>query len=154
VSWCSAGVPPVPQAGEPGRNADDHPVVPVQRDLLHVRPGPDLHFYHLPSNKIPVCGLAFSIGNLCGPLVLGPLFDSWGRKQIIAGPYAGIYIVSAVLLAPPAVVFDVGVLNAATQTIAWVIIFFFASAGASPRMSHQDRRQQSWAGWRNTPWAA
>jgi MFS family permease len=86
-----------------------------------------LHFYHVPSNKIPVYGLAFAVGNLCGPLVLGPLFDSWGRKQMIAGTY----IVSAVLLALSAVMFDAKVLNATTQTIAWVIIFFFASAGAS-----------------------
>jgi MFS family permease len=86
-----------------------------------------INFYHVPSSKVPVYGLAFAVGNLCGPLVLGPLFDSWGRKQMIAGTY----IVSAVLLALSAVMFDAGVLNAATQTVAWVIIFFFASAGAS-----------------------
>jgi hypothetical protein len=40
-----------------------------------------INFYHVPSNKVPIYGLAFSIGNLRGPLVLGPLFDSWGRKQ-------------------------------------------------------------------------
>jgi MFS family permease len=34
--------------------------------------------------------MAFSIGNLCGPLVLGPLFDSWGRKQMIAGVLLGL----------------------------------------------------------------
>jgi len=86
-----------------------------------------LHFYHVPSNKIPIYGLAFAVGNLLGPLILGPLFDSWGRKQMIAGTY----LVSGVLLALSAVLFDAHVLNAATQTIAWVIIFFFASAGAS-----------------------
>src|SRR5215472_5840239 len=86
-----------------------------------------INFYHVPSNKVPLYGLAFSIGNLCGPLVLGPLFDSWGRKQMIAGTY----IVSGVLLAFPAVRFDAGSLTAATQTIMWVVIFFFASAGAS-----------------------
>src|SRR5215467_10502379 len=86
-----------------------------------------INFYHVPSNKVPLYGLAFSIGNLCGPLVLGPLFDSWGRKQMIAGTY----IVSGVLLALSAVMFDAKVLNATTQTIMWVIIFFFASAGAS-----------------------
>jgi len=80
-----------------------------------------------PSSKVPIYGLAFSIGNLIGPLVLGPLFDSWGRKQMIAGTY----IVSAVLLAFSAVLFDAKVLNATTQTIMWVVIFFFASAGAS-----------------------
>jgi MFS family permease len=86
-----------------------------------------INFYHVPSNKVPVYGLAFSIGNLCGPLILGPLFDSWGRKQMIAGTY----IVSGVLLGLSAVLFDSGVLNATTQTIMWVVIFFFASAGAS-----------------------
>ena len=40
------------------------------------------------------------------------------------------YIVSAVLLAFSAVLFDAKVLNATTQTIMWVVIFF-ASAGAS-----------------------
>ena len=44
---------------------------------------------------------------------------------------AGTYIVSAVLLAFSAVLFDAKVLNATTQTIMWVVIFFFASAGAS-----------------------
>jgi MFS family permease len=86
-----------------------------------------INFYHVPSSKVPVYGLAFSIGNLCGPLVLGPLFDSWGRKQMIALTY----IVSAVLLAFSAVLFDAKVLNATTQTIMWVVVFFFASAGAS-----------------------
>ena len=86
-----------------------------------------INFYHVPSNKVPLYGLAFSIGNLCGPLILGPLFDSWGRKQMIAGTY----IASAVLLAFSAVLFDAKVLNATTQTIMWVVIFFFASAGAS-----------------------
>src|SRR5215470_9850552 len=44
-----------------------------------------INFYHVPSSKVPLYGLAFSIGNLAGPLILGPLFDSWGRKQMIAG---------------------------------------------------------------------
>ena len=44
---------------------------------------------------------------------------------------AGTYIVSAVLLALSAIFFDADVLNATTQTIMWVVIFFFASAGAS-----------------------
>jgi hypothetical protein len=44
---------------------------------------------------------------------------------------AGTYIISAVLLAWSAVLFDAGVLNATTQTLMWIVIFFFASAGAS-----------------------
>jgi MFS family permease len=86
-----------------------------------------INFYHVPSSKVPVYGLAFAVGNLFGPLILAPLFDSWGRKQMIAGTY----MLSAVLLAWSAVMFDAGVLNATTQTVMWVIIFFFASAGAS-----------------------
>jgi MFS family permease len=84
-------------------------------------------FYHVPAAKVPLYGLAFAIGNLCGPLILGPLFDSWGRKQMISLTY----IISGVLLAWSAVLFDAGVLTAATQTLMWVVIFFFASAGAS-----------------------
>jgi MFS family permease len=44
---------------------------------------------------------------------------------------AGTYIVSGLMLAVTAYLFDQGVLTAATQTIAWCVIFFFASAGAS-----------------------
>ena len=44
---------------------------------------------------------------------------------------SGTYILSGVLLIISAWLFDIGALNAVTQTIAWVIIFFFASAGAS-----------------------
>src|SRR5215470_8228643 len=86
-----------------------------------------INFYHVPSSKVPLYGLAFAIGNLCGPLVLAPLFDSWGRKRMIAGTY----VISGVLLAWSAVMFDAGVLDSTTQTVMWVIIFFFASAGAS-----------------------
>ena len=44
---------------------------------------------------------------------------------------AGTYILSGVMLAITAWLFDAGTLTATTQTIAWVVIFFFASAGAS-----------------------
>src|SRR5215467_13667822 len=84
-------------------------------------------FYDVPATKVPLYGLAFSIGNLIGPLVLGPLFDTVGRKPMISGTY----LLSGVMLGLSAVMFDAGVLNAATQTLMWVVIFFFASAGAS-----------------------
>ena len=84
-------------------------------------------FYHVPGTQVPWYGLAFAVGNLTGPLLLGSLFDSLGRKKMISGTY----ILSGVLLAISAWLFDIGALNAVTQTIAWVIIFFFASAGAS-----------------------
>ena len=63
----------------------------------------------------------------CWSAAAGRLFDSVGRKQMIAGTY----ILSGVLLAITAYLFDRGLLTAATQTVAWCIIFFFASAGAS-----------------------
>jgi MFS family permease len=67
------------------------------------------------------------VGNLVGPLVLGHLFDTVGRRRMIAGTY----ILSGLLLALSAALFQAGVLNAYTQTACWCIIFFFASAGAS-----------------------
>jgi MFS family permease len=70
---------------------------------------------------------AFAAGNLAGPLVLGRLFDTIGRKQMIAGTY----ILAGVLLAISAWFFKEGDLNATTQTICWAVVFFFASAGAS-----------------------
>lgn len=84
-------------------------------------------FYHVPATTVPIYGLAFAVGNLAGPLVLGHLFDTLGRKKMIAGTY----LLSGILLAISAFLFDIGALNAVTQTICWVIIFFFASAGAS-----------------------
>jgi MFS family permease len=71
--------------------------------------------------------IAFAIGNLLGPIVLGPLFDTLGRKVMISGTY----LISGVLLAATAVMFDRGMLTAMTQTICWCVIFFLASAGAS-----------------------
>ncbi len=85
------------------------------------------NFYGISASKVPIYGLAFSVGNLAGPLLLGPLFDTVGRKKMIAGTY----LLSGVLLAISAWLFGADVLNATTQTITWVVIFFFASAGAS-----------------------
>ena len=59
--------------------------------------------------------------------MLGHLFDTVGRKKMIAGTY----VLSGILLAVTAGLFQAGALNAYTQTIAWSVIFFFASAGAS-----------------------
>ena len=76
---------------------------------------------------MPLYGLAFSVGNLIGPLVLGPLFDSVGRKKMISGTY----LLAALLLALSGWLFDNNDLTANSQTFVWVVIFFFASAGAS-----------------------
>jgi MFS family permease len=69
----------------------------------------------------------FALGNLIGPLTLGHLFDTIGRRRMISGTY----ILSGTLLIVSAILFNAGVLNATTQTICWCVIFFFASAGAS-----------------------
>lgn len=84
-------------------------------------------FYGVPSEATPLYLIAFAVGNLAGPLTIGHLFDTIGRRKMIAGTYVS----SGVLLAVSAVLFNAGLLNALTQTIAWCIIFYVASAGAS-----------------------
>ena len=84
-------------------------------------------FYDVSATRVPLYGLAFSVGNLLGPLALGRLFDSVGRKKMISGTY----ILSGFLLAVSAFLFEADALNATTQTLMWIVIFFFASAGAS-----------------------
>src|SRR6185503_18468722 len=84
-------------------------------------------FYGVNADMVPLYGLAFAVGNLCGPMLLGPLFDSVGQKPMISGTY----IISGVLLAISGLMFDKGHLDATTQTFCWIVIFFFASAGAS-----------------------
>lgn len=84
-------------------------------------------FYGVSATTVPFYGIAFAVGNLMGPLLLGRFFDTLGRRTMIAGTY----LLSGLLLVISAWLFDAGVLNAMTQTITWVIVFFFASAGAS-----------------------
>jgi MFS family permease len=85
------------------------------------------NFFGVDEKKAPLFLIAFAVGNLAGPFVLGHLFDTIGRKKMIAGTY----ITSGVLLAITAFLFQAGAMTAITQTIAWCLIFFFASAGAS-----------------------
>jgi MFS family permease len=84
-------------------------------------------YFHVPDWAIPYYSLPFAIGNLAGPLLLGGLFDTLGRKPMIAGTYA----ISGALLYGTGVLFAHGALNATTVTVCWMIVFFFASAGAS-----------------------
>jgi MFS family permease len=83
--------------------------------------------YHVGSGSIPLYFIAFAVGNLAGPLLLGRLFDTVGRRIMISSTY----LLSGVLLALTACAFDANMLNALSQTICWSVIFFFASAGAS-----------------------
>jgi MFS family permease len=84
-------------------------------------------FFHASKVNAPLYIIPFAIGNLLGPWLLGPLFDSVGRKVMISGTYflaGGTLLVTAWL-------FNAGVLSATTLTICWSVCFFFASAGAS-----------------------
>ncbi|MBX6315601.1 MAG: MFS transporter, partial [Isosphaeraceae bacterium] len=84
-------------------------------------------FYGVSEDRIGLLLLPFALGNFLGPLLLGRLFDTVGRKPMIAGTYA----VSAVLLIISGFLFERGLLNPWTQTLIWSVIFFFASAAAS-----------------------
>lgn len=84
-------------------------------------------FFGIPAAHVGWYLLPFAAGNFLGPVVLGPLFDTLGRRTMIAATYA----VSGVLLAVSGYLFSIGVLSAQTQTIAWMVIFFFASPAAS-----------------------
>jgi MFS family permease len=84
-------------------------------------------FFHVKTTETGWYFLAFAVGNLAGPLTIGRLFDTIGRRKMISGTY----LLSGVLLVISAQLFKAGDLNATTQTLAWVVIFFFASAGAS-----------------------
>ena len=85
------------------------------------------HFYHVPTDRVGLYLFLLAIGNFFGPLLLGSLFDTVGRKKMIAGTFA----ISGALLLITAYMFGAGLLSAITQTVAWVVIFFFASAAAS-----------------------
>jgi len=85
------------------------------------------NFYAVPSHEVGWYMLPFTLGNLCGPLLLGHLFDSIGRRPMITLTYA----LSGVLMAATGIAFAAGWLSAWQQTAAWSLIFFFASAAAS-----------------------
>ncbi|HEV2189637.1 MAG TPA: MFS transporter [Stellaceae bacterium] len=84
-------------------------------------------FYQVPAASIGWYILPFALGNFAGPLVLGPLFDTIGRKPMIAGTYA----ISGALLAIVGAMFRAELLDASMLTFCWTGIFFFASAAAS-----------------------
>jgi MFS family permease len=84
-------------------------------------------FYGIASNRIGWYILPFAAGNFLGPVLLGRLFDTLGRRTMITFTYGA----SGLLLALSGYLFAIGVLSAQTQTIAWMVIFFFASPAAS-----------------------
>jgi MFS family permease len=84
-------------------------------------------FYVIRADQVGWYLLPFAAGNFLGPVCLGRLFDTIGRRVMIAATYA----LSGFLLAVAGYFFAIGVLSATGQTIAWMVIFFFASAAAS-----------------------
>ena len=84
-------------------------------------------FYDVPGGQVGWYMLPFALGNFAGPLLLGRLFDTVGRKAMITATYA----LSGILLMTVGWMFARGWLNATQQTLAWTAIFFFASAAAS-----------------------
>jgi MFS family permease len=86
-----------------------------------------IDFYGIKSDDVGWYILPFAAGNFLGPLLLGRFFDTIGRRTMIAFTYA----MSGLLLIVVGYLFQQGVLSARTQTIGWMVIFFFASAAAS-----------------------
>src|SRR5690606_23352482 len=84
-------------------------------------------FFGVPAEDAGLYLLPFAAGNFRGPLLLGRLFDTLGRRRMIAFTYAA----SGVLLALTAALFAAGVLGVVAQTLARSVVFFFASAAAS-----------------------
>jgi MFS family permease len=84
-------------------------------------------YFEVPVDRTGLFVLVMAVSNLLGPLVLGRLFDTIGRRFMISATYAlsGCVIIAAEML------FLAGVLDARTQTALWAVTFFFASAGAS-----------------------
>src|SRR5713101_4878261 len=86
-----------------------------------------MRFYGVPAKNVGGYLLPFALGNVLGPFLIGHLFDTIGRKPMITATYA----LAGILLAGTAWLFRAGMLTAQTQTLAWTIIFFVASAAAS-----------------------
>src|SRR2546423_13850739 len=72
-------------------------------------------FYGVPSDAIGWYMLPFALGNFMGPLLLGPLFDTLGRKPMIAFTYA----ISGVLLAVVGWLFRGGIGRAGPLAGCW-----------------------------------
>jgi len=84
-------------------------------------------FYDIPADEVGWYILPFALGNFLGPVLLGRLFDTIGRRAMLCFTYT----LSGILLAGAGYLFAQDIFSAETLTIAWMIIFFFASAAAS-----------------------
>jgi MFS family permease len=86
-----------------------------------------VEFYQVAPERVGFYLLPFSLGNLLGPILMGRLFDTLGRKPMIIATYA----ISGLLLAITGWFFQQGLLTGVTQTACWTVIFFVASCAAS-----------------------
>ena len=84
-------------------------------------------FHGVPAGRVALYIFPFALGNVLGPLLLGPLFDRVGRRKMIAVTY----VLSGVGLELTGVAFMLGWLDALTQALCWSAVFFLASAAAS-----------------------
>jgi MFS family permease len=84
-------------------------------------------YFHVASSSVPYYFVAFALGNLLGPLLLGRLFDTVGRKPMIAGTY----LFSAVGAGVLAVMVNSNSLSTTGFMAILCVLFFVASAGAS-----------------------
>lgn len=84
-------------------------------------------FYDVPGDRVGMFILPFALGNFAGPLILGRLFDTVGRRTMITATYA----TAGLLMIATGLLFVGADLSATGQTAAWTTIFFFASAAAS-----------------------
>jgi len=84
-------------------------------------------FYDVPSGTVPVFIIVFALSNFAGPMLLGRLFDTVGRKVMITLSYVGSAVAAIVL----GVLFTKGSLTKWEFEGMIGITFFLASAGAS-----------------------
>src|SRR5439155_24601042 len=68
-------------------------------------------FFNVKASNAPLYLIPFAVGTVAGPLLLGPLFDSIGRRVMISFTY----IASGVLLIITGVLFTQGALRATTM---------------------------------------
>src|SRR3984957_979109 len=84
-------------------------------------------YYGARADRTGLYMLPFAIGNFLGPLMLGHLFDTIGRRRMIAGTFT----ISAFILIVTGWLFSQNALTVSTQTGLWTVMFFFASPAAS-----------------------
>ncbi len=85
-------------------------------------------FFKVSASFVPVFLIIYAAGNFLGPLVLGRLFDTVGRKPMITITYLGSAVVGTIM----AIAFARGSVTSEWWFEAMIVAtFFLASAGAS-----------------------